>query len=152
MTSFSKEVIQSIFEHSMRSHLYCHCPAHYCACTSVLGIPLILGREGGPQHLERREETLAIGPEARRRTRYSVAGRELIDTLDAVRRHDFVVRDMPSYSLKDVAKYFGIATPDRVYLEGTVIFETYRHDPELVRHYALDDVEEVDGLSRRLLG
>ena len=92
---------------------------------SVLGVPLILGREGGPQHLERREETLAIGPEARRRTRYSLAGRELIDTLDAVRRHDFVVRDMPSYSLKDVAKYFGIAAPNRVYLDGATIFETY---------------------------
>jgi len=118
----------------------------------VLGVPLALGREGGPMALERREETLAIGPQARRRTRYSVAGRELIDTLDAVRRHDFVVRDMPSYSLKDVARYFGIATRDRVYLEGAAIFDTYRRDPELVRRYALDDVAEVDGLSRRLLG
>jgi DNA polymerase, archaea type len=119
---------------------------------SVLGIPLILGREGGSQYLERREETLAIGPEARRRTRYSLAGRELIDTLDAVRRHDFVVRDMPSHSLKDVAKYFGIAVPNRVYLDGATIFETYQRDPDRVRHYAIDDVTEVDELSQRLLG
>lgn len=119
---------------------------------SVLGIPLLLGRAGGPERLERREETLAIGPEARRRTRYSMPGRELIDTLDAVRRYDFVVRDLPSYRLKDVARYFGIASPERVYLDGPAIFETYRKDPQLVRHYALDDVEEVDGLSRRLLG
>jgi DNA polymerase, archaea type len=119
---------------------------------AMLNLPLLLGREGGPMVLERHEETLAIGPEARRRTRYSVAGRELIDTLDAVRRHDFVVRDLPSYRLKDVARYFGIATAERVYLEGTAIFETYRRDPDLVRRYALDDVAEVDGLSRRLLG
>lgn len=118
----------------------------------ILGVPLRLGRDGGPQRLERREETLAIGPEARRRVRYSVAGRELIDTLDAVRRYDFVVRDLPSHGLKDVARYFGIATPDRVYLEGATIFETFQRDPDLVRSYALDDVEEVDGLSRRLLG
>jgi len=118
----------------------------------ILGVPLRLGRDGGPERLERREETLAIGPEARRRVRYSVAGRELIDTLDAVRRYDFVVRDLPSHGLKDVARYFGIATPDRVYLEGATIFETYQRDPDLVRRYALDDVEEVDGLSRRLLG
>jgi DNA polymerase I len=118
----------------------------------VLGVPLILGRKGGPTLLERREDTLAVGPDARRRTRYTLAGRELIDTLDAVRRHDFVVRDMPSHRLKEVARYFGIALPDRVYLEGAAIFETYRHDPELVRRYALDDVTEVDGLSRRLLG
>jgi len=118
----------------------------------VLGVPLRLGRSGGPERMERRYETLAIGPEARRRVRYSVAGRELIDTLDAVRRYDFVVRDLPSHGLKDVARYFGIATPERVYLEGATIYETYHRDPELVRRYALDDVQEVDGLSRRLLG
>jgi DNA polymerase I len=118
----------------------------------VLGVPLRLGRDGGPERLERREETLAIGPEARRRVRYSVAGRELIDTLDAVRRYDFVVRDLPSHGLKDVARYFNIATPDRVYLEGASIFETYQRDPDLVRRYSLDDVQEVDGLARRLLG
>ncbi len=119
---------------------------------SNLHIPLNLGRQGGPLLLEKREETLAIGPEARRRTRYSIAGRELIDTLDAVRRYDFVVRDMPSYRLKEVARYFGIASPERVYIEGSAIFDTYRNDPDMVRHYALDDVREVDGLSRRLLG
>ncbi len=119
---------------------------------ALLGVPLKLGREGGPLLLERRQETLAIGPEARQRTRYTVGGRELIDTLDAVRRHDFVVRDMPGHGLKDVARYFGIASPERVYLEGAAIYDTYRQQPELVRHYALDDVAEVDGLSRRLLG
>jgi DNA polymerase, archaea type len=119
---------------------------------TVLGVPLALGRPGAPALLERRQETLAIGPEARRRTRYTLAGRELIDTLDAVRRHDFVVRDMPGHGLKEVARYFGISAPDRVYLEGAAIFDTYRKNPDLVKRYALDDVAEVDGLSRRLLG
>ena len=119
---------------------------------AVLGVPLALGRTGGPALLERRQETLAVGPEARRRTRYTLAGRELIDTLDAVRRHDFVVRDMPGHGLKEVARYFGIAAPDRVYLEGAAIFDTYRQNPDQVKRYALDDVTEVDGLSRRLLG
>src|SRR5579875_2287100 len=117
-----------------------------------LNVPLQMGRAGGPMLLERREETLAIGPEARKRTRYSVAGREFIDTLDAVRRYDFVVRELSSYRLKDVARYFGIATEERVYLEGTKIFETYTRDRDSVRRYALDDVQEVDGLSRRLMG
>jgi DNA polymerase I len=116
------------------------------------GISLELGREGGPLMLESHQETLAIGPQARKRTRYSIPGRELIDTLDAVRRHDFVVRDMPSYSLKEVARYFGIASSDRTYIDGADIFETFHRDPERVRRYALDDVNEVDGLSCRLLG
>ncbi|HEY7420219.1 MAG TPA: 3'-5' exonuclease, partial [Ktedonobacteraceae bacterium] len=119
---------------------------------STLNIPLTLGRVGGPTRLERRQERLKIGAEARQHTRYSVAGRELIDTMDAVRRHDFVVRDMPGYSLKEVARYLGVAPPNRVYLEGSKIFDTYRRDPEQVRHYALDDVTEVDGLSQRLQG
>jgi DNA polymerase I len=118
----------------------------------VRGITLDIGREGGPQVLVSHQETFAVGPETRKRTRYTVPGRELIDTLDAVRRHDFVVRDMPSYGLKDVARSFGIASPDRTYIAGTDIFETYRRDPAQVRRYALDDVSEVDGLSRRLLG
>lgn len=118
----------------------------------ALNVPLDLGREGSPRRLESYQETLAIGPEARKRTRYSIPGRELIDTLDAVRRHDFVVRDMPNYKLKDVARYFGIASSNRTYIEGADIFEAYRRDPEQVRRYALDDVIEVDGLSRRLLG
>src|SRR5207248_11021052 len=79
-------------------------------------------------------------------------GRELIDTLDAVGRYDFVVRELPSHRLKDVARYFGLSSPQRVYLEGSKVFETYRQEPERVRHYALDDVREVDGLSRRLMG
>jgi DNA polymerase I len=118
----------------------------------IQGVSLALGRDGGPKLLESYQETLAVGPEARKRIRFSLAGRELIDTLDAVRRHDFVVRDMPSYSLKEVARYFGLASPKRTYIEGVDIYETYRRDPERVRHYALDDVIEVDGLSRRLLG
>jgi len=119
---------------------------------AALSIPLALGRAGGPALLERFAEIPPGVVSRRRRTRYSMAGRELIDTLDAVRRHDFITRDMPSHRLKDVARYFGIAAPERVYLEGATVFATYRREPELVRHYALDDVAEVEGLSRRLLG
>src|SRR6266571_2764914 len=119
---------------------------------AALKVSLTLGRAGGPPLLEGFEEALLFGPRRRRRMRYTVAGRELIDTLDAVGRYDFVVRELPSHRLKDVARYFGLASPQRVYLEGSKVYETYRQDPERVRHYALDDVREVDGLSRRLMG
>jgi DNA polymerase I len=118
----------------------------------VLKIPLLLGREGAPQRLESYDETGSAEPHRWKRKRFSVAGRELIDTLDAVRRYDFVVRTLPSYRLKEVARHFGLASPERVYVEGARVYETYLHDPDSVRHYALDDVREVDGLSRRLMG
>ncbi|GEM48265.1 DNA polymerase domain-containing protein [Deinococcus cellulosilyticus] len=108
-----------------------------------LGLKLLWGREGAPQ------EVVALRYQDG--TRYSVAGREMIDTLDAVRRHQFVARDMPSQRLKDVARYFGVAGPDRVYIAGEKIHQTYLTDPEQVRHYALDDVREVSAISERLM-
>jgi DNA polymerase elongation subunit (family B) len=84
--------------------------------------------------------------------RFVAPGRELIDTLDAVRRHDFSTRDLPGHGLKVVAKHLGIAAPDREYIPGAEIYTTYRSDPERVRRYATDDVEEVAALSRMLGG
>ncbi len=114
---------------------------------AALGVPLALGRRGGPALLERHDALRGRGNKAR----FTLAGRELCDTLEAVRRHDFVARDLPSHGLKDVARQLGVAAPDRVYLPGAAIHATYLRDPERVRRYALDDVAEVDGISRRLL-
>ncbi len=116
----------------------------------ALGVPLELGRKEGPPRLESYKEPLAF--RRARRTRYSLAGRELIDTLDAVLKHDFSARDMPGHGLKAAARYFGVAAPDRTYLEGSKIYQTYRTDPRTVRRYAFDDVLEVDGISQRLMG
>jgi len=115
------------------------------ARAEALGVQLRLGRAPGPDRVERIRED----PRGRRH-RFSVAGRELIDTLDAVRRHDFVARDLPSHRLKDVARAFGVARPERVYIPGAEVFRAYQADPARVRAYALDDVAEVDALSQRL--
>lgn len=114
------------------------------------GVPLALGRPEAPRFLERFEEPGSSL--RRRRMRYTVAGRELIDTLDAVVRHDFSARDMPGHGLKAAARYFGVAAPERTYVAGAEVYATYQRDPDMVRRYALDDVREVDGLSRNLMG
>ena len=119
---------------------------------AALKVPLRLGRAGGPPLLDSYEEAGSAGPHRFRQRRFSIAGREVIDTLEAVRRYDFAARVLPSYRLKEVARHFGLASPKRVYLEGSRVYETYREHPDLVRRYALDDVREVDGLSRRLMG
>jgi DNA polymerase elongation subunit (family B) len=116
------------------------------ARAEALRVPLRLARPGAPSRLER----LSEDPRGRRH-RYSVPGRELLDTLDAVRRHDFVARDLPGHGLKEVARAFGVAGPERTYLAGAEVYPTYRRDPETVRRYALDDVAEVAALSQRLL-
>lgn len=103
------------------------------------GIALVLGRTDAPLRPRLEQQ------------RPSVAGREIIDTLDAVWRYDFVTRELPSHRLKDVAKHYGLQAPGRVYLEGASIFSTYHTNPEQVRAYALEDVREVDRLSQKLL-
>lgn len=119
-----------------------------------LRVPFSLGRTGGPGLRQRaaRRGAPAGDPGDRRRVRFVAPGRELIDTLDAVRRHDFSTRDFPGHGLKVVAKHLGIAAPDREYIRGDLIYTTYRSDPERVRRYATDDVEEVAALSRMLGG
>ncbi len=127
-----------------------------------LHVPLALGRAGAPG-LRRRPASRGYGPwrgeagegnrgEEPRATRYTIPGRELIDTLDAVRRHDFAARDLPGHGLKAVARHFGLAPANREYVEGAQVYATWRADPERVRRYALDDVAEAAGVARLLGG
>jgi DNA polymerase elongation subunit (family B) len=119
-----------------------------------LRVPLALGRIGPPGLRQRaaRRGIAAGDADGRRRVRLVAPGRELIDTLDAVRRYDFSTRELPGHGLKVVAKHLGIARPDREYIRGDLIYHVYRHDPERVRRYATDDVEEVAALARILGG
>jgi DNA polymerase elongation subunit (family B) len=116
-----------------------------------LGVALPLGRLpalGLRERAARRGTARGDG----RRVRFVAPGRELIDTLDAVGRYDFSARDLPGHGLKAVARHFGVAAPDREYVPGSQVYAVYRQDPERVRRYASDDVEEVAALSRLLGG
>ena len=118
-----------------------------------LGVPLALGRTGAPG-LRRRAARRGVKSDENdeRRVRFVVPGRELIDTLDAVRRYDYTVRALPSYGLKAVARYLGLAGPDRELIRGDQIYTVYQTDPGRVRRYASADVDEVAALSRTLGG
>jgi DNA polymerase elongation subunit (family B) len=110
----------------------------------VLGVPLGLGRLtqlGLRQRASRRERTRLMAP-----------GRELIDTLDAVRRYDFSARKLPGHGLKAVARHLGIARPARELIRGDEIADVFLRDPDRVRRYATADVEEVAELARMLGG
>ncbi|ADO68198.1 3'-5' exonuclease [Stigmatella aurantiaca] len=125
-----------------------------------LGVPLVLGRDGAPglrQRPSSRGAALGRGTAGRandpmRRTRYTLPGRELIDTLDAVLRHDFSARDLPGHGLKAVARHFGLAGPERELIPGPRVHQVFLQDPERVRRYARDDVTEAAGLARLLGG
>ncbi|HEX4417196.1 MAG TPA: DNA polymerase domain-containing protein [Kofleriaceae bacterium] len=123
------------------------------------GIPLVLGRAGpfgaaGGSDLRQRAARRGVPApgNATRRIRYTMPGRELIDTLDAVLRHDFAARDLPGHGLKAVARHMGHARPDREHIPGADVHRVWQRDPDRVRRYATDDVTEVAGLARTLGG
>jgi DNA polymerase elongation subunit (family B) len=125
-----------------------------------LGVPLALGRTA---HRE-----LPLRPSARgarfgqihrsqqaerlHRARYTIPGREAIDTMDAVRRYDFAARDLPGHGLKAVARHFGLSPDDRELIPGAKIREVYASDPERVRRYAAADVHEAAAVAELLGG
>ncbi|MHB1326922.1 MAG: ribonuclease H-like domain-containing protein, partial [Gemmatimonadales bacterium] len=114
-----------------------------------LGVTLALGRIGRGGLRPRAARRSERGTEGRA-VRLIVPGRELIDTLDAVRRHDFATRDFPGHGLKAVARHLGIAEPDRELIPGAEIYQVFQSDPERVRRYAGSDVNEVASLARML--
>jgi DNA polymerase, archaea type len=119
----------------------------------LLGVPLALGRLGAPGlHTRAARRGVPAPDNAARRIRYTVAGRELIDTLDAVLRHDFAARDLPGHGLKVVARHLGLARSEREHIPGAQVHAVYHRDPDRVRRYAADDVAEVSRLARVLGG
>ncbi|HKW09234.1 MAG TPA: 3'-5' exonuclease [Gemmatimonadaceae bacterium] len=117
-----------------------------------LGVSLALGRASAPGLRRRVARRGMKTDDAERRVRFVAPGRELIDTLDAVRRYDYTVRALPSYGLKAVARHLGLAGPDRELIRGDQIYTVYQTDPARVRRYATADVDEVAALSHTLGG
>ena len=118
----------------------------------LLGVSLALGRIGSGLRQRAAQRGAAAGDSARRRVRFIAPGRELIDTMDAVLRHDFSTRELPGHGLKEVARHLGISGPDRETIPGDRIHQVYLTDPARVRRYAAADVEEVAALARLLGG
>jgi DNA polymerase elongation subunit (family B) len=113
------------------------------------GVRLTLGRDGS--RMTARSSRFSAGEHTSSYSRYEVYGRHLVDTLHLVQLYDVSHRDMDSYGLKACARYFGVAAPDRTYVDGGSISAVYRSDPARLRAYAMDDVRETDAVSRILL-
>jgi DNA polymerase elongation subunit (family B) len=78
----------------------------------ALHVPLPLGRLDEPTLRWRGARRGAASEhDPQRRIRYVAPGRELVDSLDAVLRHDFAARDLPGHGLKAVAQHLGVAGP-----------------------------------------
>jgi DNA polymerase elongation subunit (family B) len=81
-----------------------------------------------------------------------IAGRHIIDTYLQVLSFDVFKRDLPDYTLKTAARYFGLAAPQRTYIDGHDIARVWQEDPDRLLAYAMDDVQETARLARHLSG
>ena len=108
-------------------------------------ISLAWGRDGSvlrgfPSRMQVAERTIGY-------RRYGVTGRHIVDTWILAQLYDVGARDLESYGLKDVARHFGIAAPERTYLPPEDIPRIFVEDPQRLMAYARDDVTETLGLS-----
>jgi DNA polymerase elongation subunit (family B) len=76
-----------------------------------------------------------------------VTGRHIVDTWILAQLYDVGARDLESYGLKDVARHFAVAAPDRTYLPPEDIPRIFVEDPARLMAYARDDVLETLAIS-----
>ncbi|HET8575872.1 MAG TPA: DNA polymerase domain-containing protein [Methylomirabilota bacterium] len=110
-----------------------------------LGVRLDWGRDGSP--LRGHPSRMQVAERTISYRRYAVAGRHVVDTWMLTQLYDVAARDLESYGLKDVARHFGVAAPDRTYLPPEDIPRIFREEPARLMAYARDDVLETLGLS-----
>lgn len=119
----------------------------YLACRAKLhGIRLALGRDGSEIAFGSQLNCM-IGYFARPYTPVHIEGRHVIDTMLAVQRFDVGRGELTSHSLKSVAQAFGIAEDDREIIPHNRIAHEWKHNPDRVRKYALQDVRETRSLA-----
>jgi DNA polymerase elongation subunit (family B) len=106
------------------------------------------GRDGSllrshPSRLNVAERTISY-------RKYEVFGRHIADTWMLAQLYDIGTRDLESYGLKDVARHFGVAAPNRTYIQPERVSWYFDHDADTLFRYALDDVRETQAISNIL--
>lgn len=112
------------------------------------GVKLAIGRNGATP--DSRPSRFSVGERTISFTRFEVFGRQIVDTYFMVQAYDITHRALDGYGLKDVARHFGIAPADRIYIEGSEISAEFKRNPEKLMRYALHDIDETEALSRLL--
>jgi DNA polymerase I len=118
------------------------------ARAEMYGITLNWGRNGKEPHIRRSRFTVA--ERTIDYTRMDIYGRHIVDTLFLLQYYDVTARELESYGLKTAAQHFGLASPDRVYIDTHSVQEYFEQKPEDLKKYNLDDTRETLALSELL--
>ena len=104
-------------------------------------VKLGLGRDGSVPST--RPSQFSAGERTVPYTRFDINGRHVIDTMFLAQAYDVSHRDLDSFGLKPVAVHFGVAAPERTYVDGGDISDVFRSDPARLMDYVRDDVIET---------
>lgn len=111
------------------------------------GISLTWGRDGSPIRIGTGTARFKVAALTLPYTPVYVSGRHIVDTYQQIQRYDVGGR-LTSYGLKNAVEELGLTRPDREFVPGEQIAQVWRSDPDRILRYALDDVRDVDTLSR----
>lgn len=109
------------------------------------GVALALGRDASL--LRSHPSRFTVGERMVSFPKYEIAGRHILDTFLLLQAYDITHRSLDGFGLKEAARHFHLAAPDREYIEGAEIARVWTRDPERVLRYAAHDVREARGLS-----
>jgi DNA polymerase I len=111
------------------------------------GLSLGWGRDGSPVRIAEARARFKVGALTMPFTPAYVYGRHVVDTYQQIQRYD-TAGNLSSYGLKAAVEALGLTRPDREFVPGERIREVWASDRERLLRYALDDVRDVDVLSR----
>ena len=111
-------------------------------------VRLTIGRN--KQALKSHPSRLNIAERTISYRKFEVYGRHIVDTFLLAQMYDVTARDLESYGLKNLAKHFNIASPERTYIKPESINWYYDNKPDELLKYALDDVRETRAISEIL--
>jgi DNA polymerase elongation subunit (family B) len=106
---------------------------------------LTLGRGGA--RLQGHASRMQVAERAITYRKYEIVGRHIIDTWILAQHYDVTARELEGFGLKEIARHFGLAAPDRTHIPPEKISAYFDTDPDTLFRYALDDVREVRALS-----
>ncbi len=109
------------------------------------GVDLTVGRDGSV--LRHGRARFDAGDRVIPYRDYAIHGRHVIDTWFLAQRYSQANPELKRNGLKDVARHFGVAAPDRTYIPGEQASWYFDHDPDTLFRYALDDVRETRAIS-----
>lgn len=113
-------------------------------------VPLGIGRDGSPPTIAGYRSNFRVGPVSLPYRAIHVRGRHIVDTYQQIQRWD-IGGKLSSYGLKSIMRELALERDDRVHVAGDQIAKMWRageRSRDRLAQYALDDVRDVDRLSR----